>query len=132
MNESQTKRPSACLISTRPTKWFARRYPKLVDRFGSAVLEKTNRDGEIFVKALSQPFVAATLGPDGCPEAPTVHLAKENRFYGYDPDEGIYVPVSEAALMTRLGGLLRQCAKDCAGCVDTTALEFRLSDATSL
>ena len=58
------------------------------------------------------------------PEAPTVYLAVENRFYSYSPAEGIYLPVRDEELSARLSTLLLQCARDCRESADVSALEF--------
>ena len=63
-------------------KWFACNFPKLPDEFGDAVLEEP-KNGRLIVSDISQPFLAATLSEHGTPDAPTVYLPAENRFYSF-------------------------------------------------
>ena len=64
-----------------PAKWFAERFPQLPEAFGDAVLEGVNNDGELVVKDICEPFLAATLGTKASPEAPTVFIPAEGKFY---------------------------------------------------
>jgi hypothetical protein len=83
-------------------QWFAQKFPKLPDEFGDSVLEEPDKNGRLVVYDICQPFLAATLGEDGTPDAPTIYLPAENRFYTYSSEEGVYVETREAALLTRL------------------------------
>lgn len=124
------------ILPALPDQWFAAKYPALIERYGAAVLlgvppgEKDETPP--FVKDLGEDFLAATLGDLGEPDAPTVFVCQEGRFYTYDPDAGIYVEVREARLMARLSELLLACARDCAEDCDTTNLLFRFRDSANL
>ena len=53
-------------------QWFAQKFPRLPDEFGDAVLEEPDKYGKQIVCDICQPFLAATLGEHGTPDAPTV------------------------------------------------------------
>lgn len=127
-----TKRPSDGLPGTIPSKWFAARFPKLAETLGEAVSETKEKRGVTVVRNVSQPFLAATLSESAAPETPTVYLPCEQEFYAYLPSDGIYAPQTEPALMTRLVDLLSECARACRNHADTSALEFRLKEASFL
>jgi P4 family phage/plasmid primase-like protien len=112
-------------------KWFATKFPKLPDLFGDAVLEEPDKSGRLIVSDICQPFLAATLGELGSPEAPTVYVPAENRFWTYSPDEGVYIETREAAVLASLSRLLLNAARDCDGAV-TKKLEFGFRDSASL
>lgn len=122
-----------------PDEWFAHKYPALPDQYGPAVLietvESEDEDGppaKSIVKDLSEDFLAATLGEQGTPKAPTIFMATEERFYTYDPAIGIYVEARDASLIARLSATLLQCARDCAAECDTKSLAFRFRDTANL
>lgn len=68
--------------------WFKHKFPSLDENHGEPVLEQvtSNRSSVLDV---SEDFMAATLGVDGNPEAPTVYVPLEDRFYSYVPSSGI-------------------------------------------
>ena len=122
-----------------PDEWFAKKYPALPDQYGPGVLLETPESkGEDesakmpIVKDLSEDFIAATLGEQGTPTAPTIFMATEERFYTYDPAIGIYVEARDASLMARLSATLLQCARDCEDECDTKSLTFRFRDTANL
>jgi hypothetical protein len=121
---------SAAIDPGSVAKWFACNFPKLPDEFGDAVLEEP-KNGRLIVSDISQPFLAATLGEHGTPDAPTVYLPAENRFYSYCPNEGVYIETREASLLTRLSRLLLKASRACKGAV-TKKLEFGFRDSANL
>jgi len=66
-----------------PSQWFSQKYPALVDAHGNPVREEANKDGVPTVKDIGEDFLAATLGGQGTPEAPTIFLPTEEKFYSY-------------------------------------------------
>ena len=118
-----------------PAEWFAAKYPLLPARHGVAVQEVSPASadkGKPFVKDVSEDFLAATLGEDGTPAAPTVFAAKEERFYTYSPADGIFGEARESKLAADLSALLLDCARASAGKFDTRALEFKFRDSANL
>jgi P4 family phage/plasmid primase-like protien len=121
-----------------PDAWFDQKFPGLRELYGPAVLlgyppkQKDEEESLPIVKDLGEDFLAATMGELGAPEAPTVFVGAEARFYTYNPDSGIFEEVREAKLVARLSALLLQCARDCAKESDTTNLEFRFRDTANL
>jgi P4 family phage/plasmid primase-like protien len=116
-----------------PSQWFARKFPSLVERFGNAILEETDRVGVVSARDIGEDFLAATLGSEGCPDSPTVFAETEEKFWTYSPKEGVFILEREPALQTRLSSLLLDCARACRGdgC-ETTTLEFRFRDSANL
>ena len=112
-------------------QWFAEKFPQLPAEFGDAVLEEPNKDGRQIVSDICQPFLAATLGEQGTPEAPTVFIPAENRFWTYTPGEGVFVEQRDAALLTQLSRLLLEASRACSGAV-TKKLEFGFRDSANL
>lgn len=118
-----------------PNEWFKTRFPKLAEKHGEPVsIRTTNGKGVPIesVQGLNESFLAECLGADTSPDAPTVYLRGENRFYTYRPDRGIYTVASEEDVASRLSALLLSCARDCRDGCDVTALEFSLRDSSSL
>src|ERR1041385_1295010 len=100
-----------------PAQWFAEQYSPLADLYGTAIHELKDQHGIAIVKGVNEDFIAATLGDKGCPEAPTVFIPTEEKFFTYSPNEGIFIHQQEPLLITRLSGLLLNCARACrAGC----------------
>jgi putative DNA primase/helicase len=106
-----------------PTKWFAENFPSLSNEFGVAILEKTE-DKKITVKGINEDFLAATLGENGCPKAPTIFVPTEEKFFSYSPCEGIFAHHHEPVLIARLSALLLECARACDASCDVKGLEF--------
>ena len=97
-----------------PSQWFENRFPGLRDKYGDAVLEDINKHGIVLVAGLNEDYLAATLG-EGAPDAPTVFVPTESRFYTYSQDDGIFNVQRESPLQARLSGLLLDCARACKG-----------------
>jgi P4 family phage/plasmid primase-like protien len=120
-----------------PNAWFNARFPKLANQYGDAVLEaypsgKKEEDILPYAQDVGEDFLAATLGEDGSPEAPTVFVPAENRFYTYQPETGIYFEAREAKLTAKLSDLLLKCARDCVAKCNTTNLQFKFRDTGNL
>jgi hypothetical protein len=112
-------------------KWFADKFPQLPAEFGDAVLEEPDKNGKLIVRDICQPFLAATLGEQGTPEAPTVFIPVENRFWTYSPREGVFIETRDTALLTQLSKLLLEAARACGDAV-TKKLEFGFRDSANL
>lgn len=117
-----------------PGEWFSCKFPNLERKYGPAV-EEVWPDGTQktlpYIKDLSEDFLAATLGEEGKPDAPTVFVAPEGRFYTYSPEAGIFVEAREAKLSTILSDLLLECARACSEKLDTSNLLFKSRDSAS-
>ena len=116
--------PSVC-------EWFDRKFPSLREEHGEALLEERNKHGLPVVRDICEPYLAATLSGDAVPEAPTVFISAEDRFYTYCPTQGIYLEQRPAALLSRISSLLLEAARACPRAL-TDALQFRFRDAASL
>jgi hypothetical protein len=127
----ESRRPKRPVDSASVAKWFAEKFPQLPAEFGQAVLEEPDKEGRQIVCDICQPFLAATLGEQGTPEAPTVYLPAENRFWAYSRDEGVFIETRDAALLTRLSRLLLEASRACSGTV-TKRLEFGFRDSVNL
>jgi hypothetical protein len=113
-------------------EWFRSKFPALTEeKFGNPVSEETTDEGIRVVTAISQPYLAATLGELGSPETPTVYIAEEDRFYRYSKTEGIYVEVRAPEIMTHFAHLLWEAARENPK-VLTRKLEFGFRDASRL
>src|SRR5207245_6359046 len=88
--------------------------------------------GLVYVKDIGEDYFAATLGDKGSPNAPTIFLPTEQKFYTYAPTDGIFVHQRDPILLTGLSRLLLDCARACRNSYDTSALEFRLRDSANL
>lgn len=115
-----------------PNAWFKARFPKLAEKHGEPVALKVPMNGRPSVQDLNESFMAGVMGLDACPDAPTVFLRTEGRFYTYRPELGIFATASEEDLSARLSGLLLDCARDCRETCDVGALEFQLRDTSAL
>jgi P4 family phage/plasmid primase-like protien len=115
-----------------PAQWFNEKFPKLYDQFGEAILEGRNGDGLVVARDIGEDFFAATLGDDGSPDAPTIYLPTEEKFYTYLPTDGIFVHQRDPVLQARLSRLLLYCARECRDGCETKALEFRFRDSQNL
>lgn len=125
---SSTSVPPAAVPT--PAEWFRKKYPALSERYGDAV-EEVDQRGNMVVRDVNEDFLAATLGGEGNPGAPVVFVPSEERFYGYEAEQGIYRPVSEDKLGAKLSSLLLHCARETDG-VDTGALAFKLRDSSQM
>jgi len=118
--------------SITPARWFSGRFPKLSDEYGEAVLEEADEEGVILAKDIGEDFFAATLGDKGSPDAPTVFLPTEEKFYTYQPNDGIFIHQRDPILLARLSRLLLDCARQCQNGCQTKTLEFRFRDSANL
>jgi P4 family phage/plasmid primase-like protien len=124
--------PEPKATSRSVVQWFQRRFPALnAEKFGNPVSEETTDEGIRVVTAISQPYLAATLGELGSPETPTVYIAEEDRFYSYSKTEGIYVEVRTPEIMAHFANLLWEAARENPK-VLTRKLEFGFRDASRL
>jgi P4 family phage/plasmid primase-like protien len=115
-----------------PAQWFSEKFPSLAGEYGDAILEEADKDGTVSAKDIGEDFLAATLGEKGTPDAPTIFLPTEERFYTYTPSEGIFIQQREPGLLARLSRLLLECARACREGCETKTLEFRFRDAANL
>jgi hypothetical protein len=116
-----------------PADWFNRKFPSLAEKFGDPVLIGETKKGVLYVKDISEDFVAATLDEQSRPETPTIFIPIEQKFYTYSLCDGIFLHQREANLLAGLSRLLLNCAEDCdEGSIDISALKFRLRDSKKL
>jgi P4 family phage/plasmid primase-like protien len=117
-----------------PARWFNKKFPALPRDYDEAVLEHEDPETRIVsIRDLNEDFLAATLGERGTPDAPTVFMPTEERFYSYSSSDGIFISQRDPVVLTRLSALLLSCARDCAGnAVDTRPLKFRFRDSANL
>jgi putative DNA primase/helicase len=118
--------------SVTPDDWFAEKYPEVAEKYGDAIGLKINREGKLVATEISDDFFAGILGHDGTPAAPIVYVVEEDTFYGFAPESGIYLPVTERAIAGRLSRLLLECIRNCETDVILQALEFRLRKTAAL
>jgi putative DNA primase/helicase len=128
----QMQNGNTTTTTVTPTQWFNEKFPKLYDQFGEAILEETNKDGLVSARDIGEDFVAATLGKEGSPGAPTIFLPTEEKFYTYLPGDGIFGHQRDHVLLARLSRLLLDCARECRDGCETKTLEFRFRDSQNL
>ena len=114
-----------------PGTWFKQRFPKLAEKHGEPVLE-TISGKRAQVRDLSDDFMAAVFGLDGMPEAPTVYVPMEDRFYTFNLATGIFGHQREEDLAARISALLLECGRACRDSADTSRLEFRMRGGAAL
>ena len=119
-------------IGRQPAAWFREKFPGLAKEYGDAILEEKDKNDVVFVRDIGEDFFAASLGEKGNPDAPTVYLPVEERFYTYDPGAGIFQQRYEPTLLAHLSNLLLECARQCPKSCNTKPLEFRFRDASNL
>jgi P4 family phage/plasmid primase-like protien len=119
-------------VTNTPAKWFAEKFPSLPDEHGAAILEETDKAGIVFAKDIGEDFFAATLGDKGSPDAPTVFVSTEEKFFSYLPGEGVFIFQREPVLTARISRLLLECARACRNGCETKTLEFRFRDTANL
>ncbi len=125
------QQPVPAVVS--PAQWFTEKFPGLsAAELGGAIREEADKDGNLVVKDIGEDFLAATMGAKGSPDAPTVFMPTEEKFYTYEPGEGVFGPQRPELLLTRWSRLLLDCHNACKHGCDTKALEYRLRDAASL
>jgi len=130
--KSRTQNGNTTTATVTPAKWFNEKFPTLYDQFGEPILEGTNDDGLVVARDIGEDFVAATLGKEGSPDAPTIFLPTEEKFYTYLPTDGIFGHQRDPVLLARLSSLLLDCARECRDGCETKALEFRFRDSQNL
>jgi putative DNA primase/helicase len=118
--------------SLTPARWFEERFPSLSRQFGEATLEQIEKSGMISVQDVNEDFLAATLSEKATPDAPTVFVRTESKFYTYLPGEGIFIHQRENVLVAQLSQLLLECARGCGEECDTRSLKFRHRDSGNL
>jgi hypothetical protein len=89
--EVETKSAKADVAIT-PAQFFDEKFPGLSKEFGNAILEVTDKYGVLWARDIGEDFFAAALGDKGSPDAPTVFLATEQRFYTYSPAKEFSFP----------------------------------------
>jgi putative DNA primase/helicase len=114
-----------------PGNWFKLKYPKLTERYGEPLHEVVSGK-RAQVRDAGEDFIAATLGADGTPDAPTVYLSGEDRFYTYNKDTGIYERQREEDISARISDLYLTCARDCRETADVSKLMFAMRDSAAL
>jgi P4 family phage/plasmid primase-like protien len=114
-----------------PGTWFKQRFPKLAERYGEPTHE-TITGNRAKVREACEDFMAATLGADGMPEAPTVFLPCEGRFYTYDIATGIFGHRREEEISARMSALFLECGRASRETADTSKLEFGMRDTAAL
>ncbi len=115
-----------------PREWFEKRFPKLAEKYGTPLDIYTPKNQNPRVTGRSESYFAATLGAESSPDSPTVYLRGENRFYTYEPEQGIFVVTSEEKLSERLSQMLLNCARECSEAADVSRLEFGFRDTSAL
>ena len=123
-------------IETMPILWFAKQYPDVAKEYGKALKQTLKGTGYI-VTGINENFFAAMLGSLGNPTSPMIYATIEDRFYAYDPAEGIYVAKSKPEIVFGISRVMQQCADECKGTCfgvnyDATPLVFNLSNAAQL
>ena len=123
-------------IESLPIHWFKNKYPDVAKEHGKAL--DMNCKGTVWiVKGVNENFFAAILGSVGNPTSPMVYVTAEQRFYAYDPKQGIYSSKSKPEIIFELSRLIQQCAEECQGefhgiTCDTSSLVFHFSNAAQL
>ncbi|HWD19342.1 MAG TPA: hypothetical protein VHB20_08675, partial [Verrucomicrobiae bacterium] len=126
--------PSETLTPDTPAAWFNRKFPKLAEKYGEPIHEQAAKEkgGKISVRDTNEDFLAACLGAEGTPDAPTVYLPAENRFLAYSPSEGVFIEIREADLEAKISQWFLECARVCREGADASPLEFRFRDSRNL
>ena len=114
-----------------PGTWFKQRFPRLAEKHGEPILESISGKRSQ-VRDVSEDFMAATLGMDGTPQAPTVFVPGEDRFFTYNPATGIFERQREEYVVARLSALFLECARACHESADTARLAFGMRDSAAL
>lgn len=128
----QEQKGNGAAATVTPAKWFNDKFPALSEQFGDAICEGKNGNDLVYARDISEDFLAATLGNEGSPNAPTIFLPTEEKFYTYEPTDGMFVYQREPVLLTRLSRLLLDCTRECHDGCDTKTLEFRFRDSQNL
>jgi putative DNA primase/helicase len=129
---SQNQNGNNGAAAITPERWLNEKFPLLLNQFGNPILTGMTRQGTVYVKDIGEDFFAATLGDKGSPNAPTIFLPTESKFYTYVPTEGIFVHQRDPVLFAKLSQLLLDCARASRNSCNTSALEFGLRDSANL
>lgn len=112
-----------------PNQHFESKFPNVAEKYGAPVREEIDNHDRISVAGINEGFFAAALGEEGQPERPTVRSLIEGRFYQYDPNEGIFKPISDAALASQISDVYLEGARATgAGNVNTDNLEYKFRE----
>jgi len=130
--KEQIEGAEATEASATPNRWFKARFPKLAEKYGEPIQESQKDKNLPRVVDICEDFMAATLGEDGHPEAPTVFLPTEDRFYSYVPAVGVFVHQREPDLSAVISALYLECARACRGNCEMGKLEFGLRDTAAI
>ncbi len=114
-----------------PATWFKQRFPKLAEKYGEPVHQVVSGK-RAQVRDVSEDFMAATLGMDATPEAPTIFLPIEERFYTFNAATGIFERQRDEAIATRLSQLYLECARACGETAEVSKLAFSMRDTAAL
>lgn len=123
-------------IENVPNNWFKTKFPEVARIYGDA-LNHGFKETLYIIKGIHENFFAATLGELGNPGAPMVFSKTDERFYGYDAAEGIFIAKSKQEIVVSLSRLMKQCADECHGnfnglkC-DVSSLVFYFGNANQL
>ena len=88
-------------------------FPAIANHFDAFIEEEEgsiNGSSSLNILDLQDEFWALTVGPLGCPEAPTVFATSENQFRRYNQSTGIYAPITESAVVGQIMSNLELCA----------------------
>jgi P4 family phage/plasmid primase-like protien len=129
--KSRNQDGNTATATITPARWFNEKFPSLSGQFGDAILE-TTKDGLVYALDIGEDFFAATLGKEGSPDAPTIFLPTEEKFYTYVPTDGIFVHQRDPVLLARLSRALLDCGRECRDGCETKALQFRFRDSANL
>ena len=101
--EAEFAQQNAVEDAETPAKWFNKKFPALARDYDEAVLEHEDKETRIVsIRDLNEDFLAATLGEHGTPDAPTVFVPTEERFYSYSSSDGIFISQRDPVVLTRL------------------------------
>lgn len=115
-----------------PKDWFNKKFPTLAEKHGAPLDIYTPKNQNPRVMDTNESYLAATLSEEAMPNSPTVYLRGENRFYTYDPVNGIFAVATEEKLSERLSQMLLTCARACRESADVAKLEFGFRDTSAL
>ena len=117
-----------------PNRWFAAKFPELVQQYGPAFMEGTwtDRDGlKRFIPAyLNEDFFAAILGGNKDLGQQVVWYPPEETWYFFDYRVDAFCATTEEKLKILLSNYLIRCSQDCGSLVDVTNLvvKFRQNE----
>lgn len=131
---AKTKARSVAPLSlpTTPNEWFDHYFPTLKAKYGPAAWEKHRKEDLPLVAAINEDFISATLGLDGSPDEPTIHLPIEDKFFKYEPADGIFRLKEPEQLEGLYSHMLKDCGKACAGAFDVSNLMFSLRKSSKM